>query len=94
MSKSNLKNKSKDLQKAFLLLQTENEVFNFLRDLCTESEIEEFVQRLDIAKRLYNNETYKNIENEIWVSSTTIARVAKFLKSKWWGYKTLFRKGK
>jgi len=87
-----LKNKSKNLQKAFLLLKTENEVFNFLRDLCTESEIEELTQRLDIAKMLYQKETYKKIEEKTWVSSTTIARVAKFLNGKWWGYKNIFTK--
>jgi uncharacterized protein YerC len=48
-----LKYISKDLQNAFLLLKTKDEVFNFLRDLLTENEILEFSQRFEIAKMLY-----------------------------------------
>lgn len=85
-----LQEKSKDLQKAFLLLKNEDEVFCFLRDLLTEDEISEFSQRLDIAQRLEKRQSYKDIEKETWVSSTTIARVSKFLKWKRWWYKTVF----
>ena len=65
MSKPSLKEKSKNLQKAFLLLETETEVFNFLRDLCTVGEIEELSQRFDIAEMLMKKESYKNIEKKM-----------------------------
>jgi TrpR-related protein YerC/YecD len=60
----NLQDISKDLQKAFLLLKTKNDVFHFLRDLLTQEEIIELSQRLDIAQRLKRGEIYKKIENE------------------------------
>ena len=47
----------------------------------------EFTQRLDIAKRLGQKESYKKIETETGASSTTIARVAKFLNGGHGGYK-------
>jgi uncharacterized protein YerC len=52
MDINHLQDISKDLQKAFLLLKTRNDVFNFLRDLLTQEEIVELSQRLDIAHRL------------------------------------------
>ncbi len=88
----NLKKISDDLQNALLQIHTKEDMFNFLRDLLTEDEIIEFSQRLDIAQKLYYNISYKKIEKETWSSSTTIARVAKFLKGKFWGYRKIFEK--
>ncbi len=87
MDNHHLQEVSLDLQKAFLKLKTKHEAFSFLRDLLTEDEIVEFSLRLDIAKRLYVWENYKHIEKVTWASSTTIARVAKFLKGDngWYG---------
>jgi TrpR-related protein YerC/YecD len=81
--------KSKKLQKSFIKLDTEMDVFNFLRDLLTEWEILEFSQRLDIAEMLHNGKSYKKIEEATWASSTTIARVAKFLNGGFGGYKKI-----
>lgn len=89
-----LKDWANELCKAFLQLKTEEEMFNFVRDLMTESEILEFSQRLEIAKRLFNWQSYKKIEEDTKASSTTIARVAKFLHWKFWGYKNIFEKNK
>ncbi len=80
MQISKLKAHSQQLQEAFLLLKNNEEVFNFIRDLMTEAEILEFCQRLEIANRLRNKESYKKIEKDLKVSSTTIARVTKYLK--------------
>jgi len=46
----------------------------------TEEEMKEFQQRLDIAVRLHYKTPYTEIEKELGVSSTTIARVSKYLK--------------
>ena len=67
-----------------LFLNDANEIFDFLRDILTEEEMKEFQQRMDIAVRLYYKTPYTEIEKELWVSSTTIARVSKYLK---WPYK-------
>jgi len=87
MENSQLQKISSNLQKSFLKLKNPKEVFSFLRDLLTSDEIIEFSLRLDIATRLHKWQHYKTIEQETWASSTTIARVAKFLKGEFGGYK-------
>lgn len=86
----NLQKQTKFLQQWILSNRSEKDIFNFLRDLLTEWEMLEFQQRLNIAYRLYNWEKYKMIEKETDVSSTTIARVAKFLNWKYGWYKRFF----
>ncbi len=80
-----------NLQKSFLKLKTPKQVFTFLRDLLTEAEIIEFSLRLEIATRLYKWQNYKEIEKFTWASSTTIARVAKFLNWEFGGYKNILK---
>ncbi len=88
----NLDAQSKKLQNAFLQLKNPDEVFAFLKDLLTEKEILECSQRLEIAEMLYKNIPYKNIEIKTWASSTTIARVAKYLVSDFGGYTKVFKR--
>ena len=92
METTHLQDISWDLQKAFLHLKTKHDVFTFLRDLLTEDEIVEFSLRFAIAKKLYTWENYKQIEQKTWASSTTIARVAKFLKWEHGGYRNVLKK--
>ena len=47
---------------ALQLCNTKEELEEFLTDLLTPAERDEFTQRLDIAYRLYTNQSYKNIE--------------------------------
>jgi len=68
-------------------MDNKTEVFNFLRDLLSEKEILEFSNRFKVAKMLEENISYKQIETETWVSSTTIARISKFLNWENKGYK-------
>jgi TrpR-related protein YerC/YecD len=75
-----LKKQTQTLCNAFLFLQNANEIFDFLRDLLTAEEMKEFQQRMDIAVRLHYKKPYTEIEKELSVSSTTIARVSKYLK--------------
>jgi len=86
MKPHELKLLSQYLQSAFLTLKTADEVFAFLRDLMTETEIIEFSQRLDIARRLGKWESYAHIQQVTGASSTTVARVGKFLHGKYGGY--------
>lgn len=64
MPKISLQKKSEKLQKALLCMKSKNEFFCFLRDLLTEDEILEFTQRLEIAEKLHNKESYKEIEKQ------------------------------
>jgi len=92
IQKKQLKEKLNQLCKAILTLKTNQECYNFLLDILTPDEIDEISNRLDIAQRLHNKQPYSQIEKETWHSSTTIARVAKFLKWKDMGYQTVLER--
>lgn len=72
---------------SFLQLETENEVKRYLRDLLSTSEINEFTERLYVASLLNEKMTYVDIAKKTSMSSTTIARISKWLKSGRNGYK-------
>jgi len=81
--------KNKRLIEAILALRTEGEARRFLRDLMTEKEIEEFGKRLKAAEMLMEETPYSKIVEETGLSSTTVARVAKWLKGDLGGYKEI-----
>jgi TrpR-related protein YerC/YecD len=81
----NLKN-VRALAQALLVLKTEDETWRFLRDLLTEDEIREFARRWEVAGMLAEKTPYTKIEKQTGMSSTTIARISKFLRGKWGGY--------
>ncbi|MFA7209376.1 MAG: YerC/YecD family TrpR-related protein [Parcubacteria group bacterium] len=83
---------NKQLLKAILSLKTSDEARRFLRDLMTEKEINELAKRLKAAEMLAGKVSYLAIEKETGLSSTTIARVAKWLKGKEGGYRTIIDK--
>lgn len=74
------------LTEAFLSLKSSEEVRRFLRDLLTKNEIEEFAKRLATARMLREKVPYSIIEKKTGLSSTTIARVARWLKRGEGGY--------
>ena len=80
------------LIQAILALKTKNEAGRFLRDLMTEKEIKEFAKRLKAAEMLTQKVPYSIIEKETGLSSTTVARVAKWLNGKGGGYKIIINK--
>lgn len=75
-----------------MALKTDDETRRFLRDLMTEKEIEEFAKRLKAAEMLTEKVPYSTIEKETGLSSTTVARVARWLNGKGGGYKTIISK--
>lgn len=90
MKKSNYINKSSDsLFKAILSLKDLDEARRFFRDLLTEEEIKEFSNRWAVAQMLAANVSYTRIEKETGMSSTTIARIAKWLNKGMNGYKII-----
>ncbi|MES2225765.1 MAG: YerC/YecD family TrpR-related protein [Patescibacteria group bacterium] len=80
---------ARTLLEAILSLKSENEARRFLRDLMTEKEIAEFGKRLQAAQMLTQNISYAVIEKQTGLSSTTVARVSKWLNGKEGGYKTV-----
>lgn len=79
--------KKKLFYQSFLQLETEDEVKRYLRDLLTPQEINEFAERLAVADMLNQKTTYVQISRQTSMSSTTIARVNKWLKNGRDGYK-------
>jgi TrpR-related protein YerC/YecD len=71
---------SDDIITVLSKLDKKSEVFNFVRDLLSEKEITEFSRRFEVAKMLDKKISYSLIEEKTNMSSTTIARISKFLK--------------
>ena len=66
---------------AFLSLNTTEEVRDFLADLCTPAEIRAFIERLEVARLLDQGDlSYRQIAEQAEASTTTVVRVARFLK--------------
>jgi TrpR-related protein YerC/YecD len=82
----------KRLIEAMLSLGSPDEARRFLRDLMTEGEIDEFAKRLQAAEMLSRKVPYTTIEKETGFSSTTVARVARWLNSGTGGYKRIIAK--
>ena len=83
---------NKALIQAFLALKNADEAQRFLRDILTEGEIEEFGKRLKTARLLEDKVPYSKIEGETGLSSTTIARVARWLKRGGGGYRLVLKR--
>jgi len=79
------------LVKSFLKLKTEQEVANFLRDLLTIKEIEEFANRLEMARLLKQGMSYKAIAKKLKVSTTTVTRTAHWLFRGCGGYEKILK---
>jgi len=94
MEKEFLTSEAKKLFKAILLLKTEDECRNFLRDLCTFSELKAMIERFQVAEKVVNKETYRNISKETGVSSATVTRVAHWLHHGMGGYKLILKRMK
>lgn len=74
---------------ALLLLENRDEAARFLRDLCTYNEIVEFSQRWAVARRLQAGQPYRQIAEEIGVSTATISRVNQWLQHGLDGYRMI-----
>lgn len=78
--------KEKQLCDALLKLKSREEAANFLRDLLTVGEIEEFANRLEMANLLTNGKSYLEVAKECHTSTTTVSRVAHWLFKGCGGY--------
>jgi len=78
------------LCEALLQLETIEEAYRFLEDLCTMSELEKMAQRMEVAVMLFHKASYQKVKNKTNASTTTIGRINKSLKYGNDGYKTIF----
>jgi TrpR-related protein YerC/YecD len=80
MANPKLKDEGMDaLCRAILLLETEEECYQFFEDVCTISELKAMAQRLQVAMMLEKGKTYQQIENDTGASTATISRVKRYL---------------
>lgn len=73
-------------------LKTLDEAHRFFRDLCTPEEIDEMARRWQAAKMLAEEKPYREIAEEVEVSTTTVARVAHWLNSGKGGYRLILHR--
>jgi TrpR-related protein YerC/YecD len=81
-----------NLAKAILALENAKEVKIFLRDLLTEKEILELGNRWKAAQMLNDKIPYARIIEETGLSSTTVARISKWLKNGMGGYQMMLKR--
>lgn len=67
--------------KAILTLKDVGEVRAFLDDLCTPAELRAFAERFKVARLLDEGQlSYREISERTGASTTTVTRVARFLR--------------
>ncbi len=84
---------SESLYQAILCLKTLEEAKRFFRDLLTEEEIEEFAKRWQVAQMLDQDIPYTKIQKQTGLSSTTVARISRWLRSGMGGYRLVLDRG-
>ena len=77
-----------DLFEAVRNLEGTDEVERFLRDLCTLSELEAMAHRWEVVKLLDQGIPYQEIARRTGASTTTVTRVAHWLRHGEGGYRT------
>lgn len=83
-----------ELYTAILSLENRAEARAFFRDLLTEEEIVEFANRWRVAQLLDEGVAYTKIQDTTGMSSTTVARISKWLTSGMGGYAAMIKKMK
>jgi len=82
-------NNYSSLAEAMLALHNVKEANNFMRDLMTEQEITELGKRWTAAQMLNQKIPYTKIVSKTGLSSTTIARISKWLTNGTGGYQMM-----
>jgi TrpR-related protein YerC/YecD len=83
-----------ELFKTIASLRTSEEVERFLRDLCTRSELEAMAHRWEVAKLLADGLPYLEVAKRAHASTTTVTRVAQWLRNGEGGYELALRRRK
>jgi TrpR-related protein YerC/YecD len=78
----------RELFAAILSLESRVEVERFFRDLCTLSELEAMAHRWQVARLLERGLPYLEIAERTGASTTTVTRVAHWLRHGEGGYRS------
>ena len=84
----------KEISKTIKFLKTDNEVYQFLNELLTESELNTLSKRWRILKMLDKGIVQREIAKELNVSLCKITRGAKILKNDKTIVKRIFKRDK
>ncbi len=88
MQRTNKKNDLAPLYDALLGLKSRAEAAAFMRDLCTQAELDAFAERYAIARALSKGTSYRDVAEDLNASITTVTRVAHWLQHGQGGYRT------
>jgi len=81
-----------NLVKAIINIDSEEECYAFLDDLCTIRELQDMAQRFETAVLLTNGMNYQQIAEKVGASTATISRVNRCLQYGEGGYKAVIEK--
>jgi len=87
LHKSTRTKEVKDLIEVLTSINDKREMNSFLSDLLTENELLEFSRRWQAAQLLDQGVPYTEIVEQTGLSSTTVARISKWLQDGAGGYK-------
>jgi TrpR-related protein YerC/YecD len=73
-------------------LKTAREAERFLRDLCTRSELDAMAHRWQVAQLLSEGLPYVEVSKRAHASTTTVTRVAQWLRNGEGGYQLALRR--
>jgi TrpR-related protein YerC/YecD len=81
-----------ELFKTIASLRTRSEAERFLRDLCTRSELDAMAHRWQVAQLLDDGLPYLEVAKRAHASTTTVTRVAQWLRRGEGGYALALRR--
>jgi len=83
------KNELLSLHKSIKKIKDADEFCAFFEDLFSDKELAAIVERWEIAKRLYAGATYREVAEDLGVSTATVTRVGKCLRRPASGYRMI-----
>lgn len=83
-------NPESELYRAIRVLNSPEEIHDFLCDLCTQAELNAIEQRYEVARMLDNGMIYNDILSLTGASSATISRVNRSLINGNGSYRVVF----
>jgi TrpR-related protein YerC/YecD len=81
-----------ELFDAITLIRRREECASFFRDLCTIGELEAMAERWQVARMIEAGMSYRKISQKTGASTTTVTRVAHWLKHGEGGYRLMLRR--
>jgi TrpR-related protein YerC/YecD len=82
----------RDLFETVASLRTKDEAQRFLRDLCTRAELDAMAHRWQVARLLDEGLPYLEVAKRAHASTTTVTRVAQWLRGGEGGYRLALRR--